>query len=247
MMDKHGKMHAIARHSASRPGGFTLAELLVVIAMISMPVGIVLPSMLGLLTAGADVQAQGILGAMLGAARGLAIEQGVPTLVHVQIGRGDKCWIAIFRLEMKQGAPGYGKFVPAEQYPPRRMPGDIAFGGLVKRFISGQDYDSVINNDAGLADFTTFDIAFSPDGGLVTQVQGNVIQLYADPEFFSQTAETAVWEVKRPDETGVRAVTVFNYGDLQLASPRHTYLTDNCVLIGINSYTGQFLPTEQEQ
>jgi len=160
-------MSAETRHpvfGAERSGSaaFTLAELLVVMAVISMSLLIVLPTIASLFTSGAEEQAISVLAGGLSAARGSAIRDQSYGLLHVQIGRDDdKCWMVVMRYDRPTGrfissywtCPEHPEVRLAEKrsvcpHPDchnplqpqgaqaQRMPGDAAFGEVVDSFIT---------------------------------------------------------------------------------------------------------------
>ena len=117
-----------------RPG-FTLIELLVVISIIALSVSIVLPSMIGLFTAGGERQARTLLGTMCGAARGLAIENQTYTAVWMQIDQNQahpRCWVAVLELDkdVLDGDNRPRTFIPSK-IAPRQVPGDMAYGQML--------------------------------------------------------------------------------------------------------------------
>ena len=67
-----------------RARGFTLVEMLVVLAIIALIMGASLPSIRVLFTSGADAQAYNLLSAQLRAARGLAVQQQTHAAVHIR-------------------------------------------------------------------------------------------------------------------------------------------------------------------
>ncbi len=70
---------------AGRARGFTLIEMLVVLAIIALLLGASLPSIRVLFTSGADADAYNLLTAQLRAARGLAIQQQTHAAVHIRL------------------------------------------------------------------------------------------------------------------------------------------------------------------
>lgn len=85
-------------------------ELLIVIMIICLVAAISLPSIVNLMTSGADSHAYGILASQLAVARALAVLSGTYVGVHVQMadeaatGLKNKCYTAIVRLDSDKGA-----------------------------------------------------------------------------------------------------------------------------------------------
>lgn len=119
--------------SGRRVPGFTLTELMVAIGIIAIILAIVLPSLKGLFTTGADIQARGVMSSMLGAARGLAIENQSHAAVHIQMGADEKCWAAIMIAQTDPS--GQRVLRPAPGYVPQKMPGNIAFGEVSAQWV----------------------------------------------------------------------------------------------------------------
>jgi len=241
--------------------GFTLVELLVVLAIIALIAGAVIPSVLGAFGAGADAQAYNVLSAQLGAARAQAIATGTYAGVHVQQADPDvtdlsDAWYAAVMI-YKDVDPTPGgvdmKFVLAPGFTPRRLPGSIVFGEISNRAMNaGGDYD--VSTDE-LEDFTTFTVVFSPTGAVVRQVRTRDIVFDGNDPIFSGSTGKQLWDPRRANadtdnngqdgEPGAAAVVLFDYADLRdLSSPndRNAYLKRSGQLIPINVYTGQLFP-----
>jgi prepilin-type N-terminal cleavage/methylation domain-containing protein len=228
---------------AARRRAFTLTELMVAISIIALASAIVLPSASKLFTASADDQARAVLSATLGAVRAAAIERGEHTAVHVQIHAEEEvCRVAALIGEVQ--TDGSVLFKPLAEFQPRRLPGGIAFGEVSEDFVSsGGDYTNV-DGDAGLADFTSFTVVFSPEGVIVNQPLGEPVRLEGNNLLFGASAQ-AVWsDLPASEEAGVRAVTYFNYADLKQASDRAEYLNDYGEFICLNPYTGQLMESD---
>ncbi len=233
---------------------FTLVELLVVISTIALVLTITLPGIIGLFTAGADLQARNVISGMLGAARGVAIENQSYALVHVQIDvDGEKCWAAVMEYDKDPSSPSFGKFVPVAGFTPQQMPSDMAFGEITSTYVTdGGNYKSDVNTD--LPDFTTFNIIFGPDGGLMTGLINSVppqIETDESVKIFggaTVTEKQQIWDPAGPtlDEAGVRAITAFHYRTIKAMSDadRLDWLERNGQFLCINQYTGKLLPTK---
>ena len=72
--------------------GFTLIELMVVLAIISLLAGIAIPTLAKLFGAGAAEEAHNILSAQLSAARALAVGKGTYAGVHIQLADDTNSW-----------------------------------------------------------------------------------------------------------------------------------------------------------
>ncbi len=234
--------------STIRPA-FTIIELLVAISIISLVLTITMPGIIKLFTAGTDLQSRNVISGMLGAARAAAIENQSYAGVHVQIGTDGKCWAAVMQLDKVSG-----KFVPVSGFPPKSMPGDMAFGGISSDYVSGSHYTNDVNTDRD--GFTTFNVIFSPDGSLTGRVNGNLPQIETDVKIFGgdgATPKQKIWEPCLPagtgptlDEDGVRAITAFHYKTFKVMPDRQSWLEKNGQFLCINPYTGKLLPDEQE-
>ena len=202
----------MTRRLATRRRGYTLVELLVVMAMIALILGIALPSIFGLLNAGAEAQAYNKLSSMLTMARALAVQNGTYAGVHVQMvdnladhsDLAGTCYAAVMiykNVALADQTPVM-RFVLAPGYAPTPMPGGMAFGEVSGYFVlpdynsdGSDDYAALQTNTnaagALLEDFGSFTIVFSPTGSVVRQVEGQNVQFlyrYSDdpnlrPEF----------------------------------------------------------------
>ncbi len=254
---------SVIRRRASRKGccAFTLAELLVVISVIALVLTITLPGVIGLFTAGSDLQARNVIGSMMGAARGVAVENQSYALVHVQMGTDGKCWAAVMQGEYEDhdNSPVTSEkvvFRPVSGFPPQQMPSDMAFGEISTTYVSGGTYTATMNDETGLANFTTFNVIFGPDGSLATLVNDVVIE--TNVKIFGAgitDAKQQIWNGTGPspggtgptlNEDGVRAITAFHYKALSvLGSGRSGWLEKNGQFLCINQYTGKLLMTKQ--
>lgn len=226
-----------------RGGAFTLIELMAVISIIALITAMVLPTAGRLFSASADEQARSVLGAMLSGNRAAAIENSCYTAVHVQMGKDGRCW-AVAMTGEGQGTATV--FVAMEGAVPKRMPGGIAFGGISSKYVSASDYDATDLDD--LDDFTSFTVAFAPDGTAITNIDGEPLKLEDNPKLFSTLAseKTAIWETCPDDEDGVRAVTYFPYAELKVRSApeRAVYLNENAQFICLSYLTGRLMEAQ---
>jgi len=244
------------RHNAFGLGGFTLTELVLVIAIIVIAIGVALPGVVGLLTADAEVQARKTIGALLGAARSLAIEKQSYVMVHVQMGVDGNCWAGILERTLSDNPDeNEHRFVPVETHPPRQIPEGYAFGEISDDSTSGGHFVGISDLD----DFTSFHVVFGPDGTLaqlVPERDGALVNPRCDTNhaIFSGPDETKIWDERAlQDEPGVpRAIVMFPYRELEPLSERpHDepgsrayYLEQNRRYLAINPYTGHVLSGE---
>ena len=228
--------------TSSRRAGFTLVEILVVIGIIVIAISLVLPPATKIFTTASDAQARQLFSAMLGAARGKAIENQSYALVHCQIGVDDSCWIAVMVHNQDTN-----KFEPAEGYLPQQIPGNIAFGEISSKFVNGGNYISdALDSDDELRDFTTFNIIFTPSGALAPS--DYTPQIDTDTKIFGgngATAKQKIWDVPAGlNEPTVKAVTIFPYKSLVAAGNRANWLEENGQFLCINPYTGRLISTK---
>ena len=250
--------------SRRRRRAFTLAELLVVIGIIALSLSVVLPTVRGLFYAGADTQAIAMASAMLGSARGLAIETRNYALLHVQPEKGEvndddlgeRMWMMVMKYDLASGL-----FAQYEGFPPQQVPGEMGYGqvggaldpssgGVTSEFVSGDNYSAELSDDEKLKDFCTFNVVFSSDGSVITQVDGGDPQFDSAAPVFTASAtykKQQIWKFSEDlvNEGGVRVMTVFNYRNVRLnAAKRASILNDCGVYLCVNPYTGQLIPTE---
>jgi len=236
------------RHgTATRPRrpAFTLVEIVITIGVLVLVATIAMPSVVAIINAGSDNQAYNLLSAQLKGARALAIESQNYTALHVQMadpatGYEDVCFATIMVLN----AAG-DKFIPADGFGPRRMPGNIAFGDL-HDVLTGPA-ENPYGNISNLDDFTTFTVVFNPAGQAVKQVKGGDVVLDTTHAIFTGGSGVKLWDAAdAPDELAATALTLFDYREIKPRSPadRATYLNANGQILAVNVFTGQLLPRE---
>ncbi|MFP4106420.1 MAG: Tfp pilus assembly protein FimT/FimU [Phycisphaerae bacterium] len=232
--------------------GFTLVELLVVIAVIGLAMAIALPTMSSFFgTAESIEQAYNVVRGQVAAAQTLAGEENTFAAVHIQQGRPDdsdiaeKAFSAIYVYDRSKK-----KFVLAGGHRVQELPGNAVFGEVSGDFVNGGSYQSV--GDAGSAtfrDFTSMTIVFAPDGTVVKTPRGNDVTLDTDENVF-ESGEDGVWD---PDdakpEPGVTAVTLFSMRDIRGmgASGIKNYLDEAGFFLSVNVYTGQIIPLRERE
>jgi len=237
------------RHgTATRPRrpAFTLVEIVITIGVLVLVATIAMPSVVAIINAGSDNQAYNLLSAQLKGARALAIESQNYTALHVQMaypatGYEDVCFATIMVLN----AAG-DKFIPADGFGPRRMPGNMAFGDL-HGVLGGSPYGPI----SDLTDFTTFTVVFNPAGQAVKQVKGGNVELDTTHAIFTEgptnDPKVELWRSSdATDELAATALTLFDYREIKPRSPadRATYLNANGQILAVNVFTGQLLPRE---
>jgi len=227
--------------SSDHRKGFTLVEMLVVIGIIVIALSLVLPPASKIFTTAADAQARQLFSAMLGAARGKAIENQSYALVHCQIGVDGSCWVAVMVHNQDTG-----KFELATGYLPQQIPGDIAFGEISTDFVQNDHYlPQSLDTDNELQDFTTFNIIFTSSGSLASSdytpdIDTNV-KLFGND---NATPEQKIWDIPAGleiNEPTVRAVTIFPHKTLVAVGDRANWLDKNGQFLCINSYTGRLI------
>jgi prepilin-type N-terminal cleavage/methylation domain-containing protein len=243
---------------------FTLVELLVVIGVIALILAIVLPSVRTVFSAGSLEQGRNVLSAMLGSARGLAVESQSYVLVHVQIRTEDeKCWGQVLLRDATSGSPTYGQFRAVSGYVPQQLPGDAAAGEVSGFFVDPATGAYRGMDDTQLREFTTANVIFSPAGTVVETVPdtttGALVAPALDttpvsgiPAFASADPNVRIWNANPPNvnEPGVRVLTVFSYKELKILGPgtvpgsRADYLNHAGAYLCVNPHTGQLLPTK---
>lgn len=211
------RKHQRRRRITALRAGFSLIELMVVIALILLISGATLPSIITIFNAGAEAQAYNLLTAQLTAARALAIQEATYTAVHVQrvaAGDADATYLSHMTDTFYSAVMIYADpdetdnnhdryFQLADGFTPRKLPGAAAFGEIDA---AAPGYKSLAQAD--LEDFTTLSIVFSPNGSVVRNVAGGDIvfrtpsematlpgSIDADPIFENVAAddETKLW------------------------------------------------------
>lgn len=231
----------------TRQGGFTLPELLTVVALVILIGTFALPTVYQTFGAGAEAQAFNIVYAQMNAARTLALRTGKYTCVHFQCVTEKQalqgvCYSGIFTYDSVAGV-----FAPATGYDLQRLPGGIALGRVTQNTIRGTDYvdnTGVFTSNLSLADgtidpcFLEGTVVFAPNGTVTPKVNG------ADVAFdLSRPTWTNFWNSGYVSTTGISALTMFNYFTLTSAddSQRSRYMTKNGEIISVNVYTGQLI------
>jgi len=243
--------------------GFTLIELAVTVAVILLAAGIVLPSLATMITSGADAGAYNTMVGQLIAARALAIKEATYAGVHVQLaddsvdGNEDLenvSFMAVVKYKPDPNVLAFN-FKGVAGYPPRRIPGTMAFGQLTAPYVSGGSYDKTAFNDAGdWQRFTSFTVVFSPFGRVVRRVRSGLVQfnrdgVTLDPLF---NGLEKLWDPDQANtdaqgasngEEGAAAMTLFDYGEIEArgfdADDCAGYLNEAGQFLPINVYTGQ--------
>jgi len=246
--------------AAARRRGFTLLEMMVVIAMIGIAVGLALPSVMGLFNAGADAQAYNLLAAQLTTARAMAIRNHTYGGVHVQLADGkdnsgnllrpdlaEACFSAIVLYDRKMQ-----RFQVQGQ--PQRVPGSYAFGQVSGDTVSGNQWSGGAGTAATL---TTFTVVFDASGRATKQVDGGPVIFDANDPLFNINIATPdvvsgsakLWQLPHAAngtdaKCGVLAVTMFDYTEYLASTNKTAYLNERGQFLPLNAYTGQLFPRE---
>jgi prepilin-type N-terminal cleavage/methylation domain-containing protein len=239
-------------HRRTNKTAFTLVELMVVVVVILLAVGIALPTIVQLVTSGAQEQAYNTLAAQLASARALAIREATYAGVHVQRAAEDRVddgelpantmYASVVRLGDN------GLFDVPDGFDPAVLPGRTAVGEISDTFIDGSNYDAGALGNAAIDDFTTVTFVFAPDGSLVTTVRGQPV-LFDDTEDGFFRGDERLWDagLANDDEVGVLAVCLFDYTrfvTLPDAAARRDMLNEAGRFLPVNVNTGQLFPRQ---
>jgi prepilin-type N-terminal cleavage/methylation domain-containing protein len=227
--------------------GFTLIELMVVVALVGVAVALALPSIMYLFTAGADSQAYNLIGAQLTTARAIAIRNHTYAGVHVQMPDTtlwpklwQTCFSAIVVRDRKTG-------LFRVQGQPQKVPGSYAFGKIDSSTVSGGAYAALAGSSPDA--FTNFTVIFTPAGELARCTDSGAVQFDATDPIFSSvsvsgttsvTGESRLWALPA-NADGVLALTMFSFAEYSLltGSNRVAYLDKYAQFLPINAHTGQ--------
>ena len=250
---------AIRNPQSETRNGFSLVELMVVIALIVIAVAIALPSISRLFSAGADTQAFNLLAAQCAAARAQAIQNATYAGVHVQMSnRSDLegCYGAVM---WDDPSTTDHNLSLSPDHEPQKFPGSYAFGQLSDPFLNqtgGSKAYSITAFDGdtpgAIEDFLTFTIVFNAEGQVskyidnddITLAKGNLIKNGSIDET-SSSDDNFLWEEPSDNgnEAGVTAVTLVDYPtfiSLTDRNDRDDYLEETAQFMALNYYTGQF-------
>jgi len=198
-----GAINAACRRPRTPPArGFTLVELLVVLAIISLVAAISLPSIVRIFTAGAEQQAYNVISSQLASARAYAVQNRTYAGVHYQLAHPvldpslrNRCYSLVVRpatatddLDLNNDGMddiAVGEYIGAEGFVPRALPYPMAIGDINSRSVdsaTGQFYPfgSDPATDSIFDDFTACTILFDAAGRLVTDPQTQIV--FADQQ-----------------------------------------------------------------
>jgi len=244
--------------------GFTLVEMLIVVALISLLAILAVPSFISMFNAGAEHQAYNAVSALLTSARAHALKTNSYVAVHFQPAdrdgstRGDLCHAALLTYN-----PATKQFESLDPilFRPVALPAGVGVGQLSDQYIEdvgGGDSKYIHGKLVGTEpyEFMTFTIVFSPQGIVVPKADGQTITFDTTSPtsyFFTSGASVAdkrkkLWNAS-PGYTlngqeGVRALTIFNRNKIEplTAQRRADHLTDSAPFLPVNCYTGQLFP-----
>ena len=267
------QLHNTMPSRRGRRGGFTLIEMLVVLAIILLIAGITLPSIVKLFDAGAEEQSYNILSAQLTAARALAISENTYTAVHIQRAdatdemKGQNIFYSAI-LRFREIRDGDAMFFPAEGFPVRKLPAKIGVIDVEEFTTKSPAWHETTDGYGEFGDFRTvwnpyaMTIVFAPDGRVVRRVYDKDIKVDPTSDLVMDSGQTttdkpdAIWNWRRGggygdgSEGGRTMLVLVNSGQLNLLkfnnprSPEIDYLNENGLIISVNRYTGQLFPRE---
>jgi len=252
------------------PRGFTLVEMLIVVALISLLAMIAVPSFIGMFSAGAESQAYNAVSALLNSARAHALKTNNYVAVHFQpadpagAAKSDNGYAAILEYDPKsktfktpllkydQNSDTY-VIVPTTSFVPAALPAGVGVGQLSDDYIGGDTYKSgMFDDDTAMRKFMTFTVVFSPQGTVVLKVNGENVKFDTGVgSYFYGDGTSKLWE---PDSgtlgydiqnnAGVRAITIFSRTKTEPldGTGRQSYLNTSAPFLPVNSYTGQLFP-----
>ena len=261
------------RTEARRATGFTLIEMMVVIGLVALLAAMALPSIVTLMSAGADAQAYNLIAAQLTFARALAIERVNYAGVHCQIADAmdagnllrpkeeDICYTGVvFVDDSNTNTSGTKLFTGYNT--PKQVPGGIGLGKVCTAMggdtaTVGTSDTAPYQNDAGVKqNFTTFTVLFAASGTAVRSVDGGMVSYWqSDPLFTDNPKSTDIsgtrrlWDYNTANNhyatTAIALFEMRRYGPSTLmSSDRINYLNDNAQLLPLNTYTGQLYVRE---
>lgn len=163
--------------------GFTLTELLTVVAIVVLMGTFALPIAVRLLDSGADAQAFNLIYAQLNAARTLAMKTGNYTCFHFQVtgtqtsAPDDVCFTGIFIYSTSSSTPG---FIPAPGYDIKQLPGKMALGRITDGIVQTSSIAMSDTSETGVITnyvlSTSFAVTDAATGGILPGfTEGTVI------------------------------------------------------------------------
>lgn len=243
-------MHSNAINAAvrRRPGrAFTLAELMVVMAIIVLVSAVVLPGINKIFTAGADMMALNLLTGQIDAARTTAMDKYKAVGVHCQM--ADTSLAANANLANRQFMTvvehSLTGFTQTGGYKPQPLPGNYVLGSADEFRNGGVWVNTVatgLTDPSGQSafDLTTFSIVFNAEGNLIKRTDtGEPIRFDGEDLLFKPGNQ--LWAMPA-DEEGVSAVTVFDYVQAQLltsdAAMFTAFMNESAPYRPVHMYTG---------
>ncbi len=236
-------IHAVLRRR--RHAAFTLAELMVVMAIIVLVSAVVLPSINKIFTAGADAMALNLLTGQIDAARTTALDKYKAVGVHCQM--VDSSLAANANLANRQFMTvveyAMTGFTQVGGYKPQPVPGSFVIGEATK-FRTGSAWANTVAGGLTSGDLTTFSVVFNGEGNAIKRTDtGEPIRF--DPNDLLFKAGNQLWSLPA-DEEGVSAITVFDYVQGQLligdAAKFTAFMNESAQYIPIHMYTGLMYP-----